>query len=147
MVVAIREQGLDQRTTPLPNAQSCPAPTSCTNTLFEITTNPERLRRAVAFVDAGLASGSFTPVVDRTFDVADIAEGHRYAAANGRGRQDRRHRHPRLRDGVNRTVRQEGARTTELSATGRACSSTPSDGRSANQSRSTRTTLAGRRST
>ncbi|MER5519728.1 zinc-dependent alcohol dehydrogenase family protein [Streptomyces sp. NPDC002763] len=74
---------LDQRLTPLPNAQSYPALNSSTYTLFEITSDPERLRRAVAFVDAGLASGSFTPVVDRTFDLADIAEAHRYMAANG----------------------------------------------------------------
>ncbi|MFE7569399.1 zinc-dependent alcohol dehydrogenase family protein [Streptomyces sp. NPDC057539] len=74
---------LDPRPTPLPNAQSFPALNSSTYTLFEITTNPERLRRAVAFVSAGLASGSFTPVVDRTFDFTDIAEAHRYMAANG----------------------------------------------------------------
>ncbi|MFB7493653.1 zinc-dependent alcohol dehydrogenase family protein [Streptomyces sp. NPDC056161] len=74
---------LDPRTTPLPNAQSYPALTSRTYTLFEITGVPERLRRAVAFVNAGLASGSFAPVVDRTFDLADIAEAHRYMAAGG----------------------------------------------------------------
>ena len=74
---------LDPRPTPLPNAQSFPALTSGTYTLFEITSDPERLRRAVAFVNAGLASGSFTPVVDRTFDLADIAEAHAYMEANG----------------------------------------------------------------
>ncbi|MCZ0984733.1 zinc-dependent alcohol dehydrogenase family protein [Streptomyces diastatochromogenes] len=74
---------LDPRPTPLPNAQSFPALNSSTYTLFEITTNPERLGRAVAFVNAGLASGSFNPVVDRTFDLAEIADAHRYMAANG----------------------------------------------------------------
>jgi NADPH:quinone reductase-like Zn-dependent oxidoreductase len=74
---------LDPRPTPLPNAQSFPALNSSTYTLFEITSAPERLRRAVAFVNAGLASGSFTPVVDKTFDLTDIAEAHRYMAANG----------------------------------------------------------------
>ncbi|MFG2404306.1 zinc-dependent alcohol dehydrogenase family protein [Streptomyces brevispora] len=74
---------LDPRPTPLPNAQSFPALNSSTYTLFEITGDPERLRRAVAFVNAGLASGSFTPVVDKTFDLTDIAEAHRYMAANG----------------------------------------------------------------
>lgn len=74
---------LDPRTTPLPNAQSFPALNTSTYTLFEITSNPERLRRAVAFVNAGLASGSFTPVVDKTFDLSDIAEAHRYMEANG----------------------------------------------------------------
>ncbi|MFI1093545.1 zinc-dependent alcohol dehydrogenase family protein [Streptomyces sp. NPDC020917] len=74
---------LDKRPTPLPNAQSYPALSTRTYTLFEITMDPERLRRAVAFVNAGLAGGSFTPVVDRTFDLADITGAHRYMAANG----------------------------------------------------------------
>ncbi|MFI1732217.1 zinc-binding dehydrogenase [Streptomyces acidicola] len=74
---------LDPRTTPLPNAQSFPALNSSTYTLFEITSGPERLARAVAFVKAGLASGAFTPVVDRTFDLTEIAEAHRYMEANG----------------------------------------------------------------
>ncbi|MFE7328537.1 zinc-dependent alcohol dehydrogenase family protein [Streptomyces sp. NPDC057565] len=74
---------LDPRTTPLPNAQSFPALNSSTYTLFEITADPERLARAVAFINAGLASGSFTPVVDRTFDLTEIAEAHRYMEANG----------------------------------------------------------------
>ncbi|MEV6796297.1 zinc-dependent alcohol dehydrogenase family protein [Streptomyces sp. NPDC051320] len=74
---------LDPRITPLPNAQSFPALNSSTYTLFEITSDPERLRRAVAFVNAGLASGSFTPVVDKTFDLSDIAGAHRYMEANG----------------------------------------------------------------
>ncbi|MGW9132234.1 zinc-dependent alcohol dehydrogenase family protein [Streptomyces sp. NPDC055681] len=74
---------LDPRMTPLPNAQSFPALNSSTYTLFEITADPERLARAVAFVNAGLASGSFTPVVDRTFDLTEIAEAHRYMEANG----------------------------------------------------------------
>ncbi|MGW0697536.1 zinc-dependent alcohol dehydrogenase family protein [Streptomyces sp. NPDC002738] len=74
---------LDPRMTPLPNAQSFPALNSSTYTLFEITADPERLARAVAFVNAGLASGSFTPVVDRIFDLTEIAEAHRYMEANG----------------------------------------------------------------
>ncbi|GII55320.1 NADPH:quinone reductase [Planotetraspora thailandica] len=74
---------LDPRPTPLPNAHSYPELTSSTYSMRAITTNPERLRRAVAFVNAGLASGSFTPIIDRTFDLADIAEAHRYMEANG----------------------------------------------------------------
>ncbi|WP_327043077.1 zinc-dependent alcohol dehydrogenase family protein [Micromonospora ureilytica] len=74
---------LDPRPTPLPNAQSYPALNSSTYTLFEITMNPERLRRAVAFVNAGLTSGAISPVVDRIFDLTEIAEAHRYMAANG----------------------------------------------------------------
>ncbi|MFH8760695.1 zinc-dependent alcohol dehydrogenase family protein [Streptomyces atroolivaceus] len=74
---------LDPRPTPLPDAQSFPALTTSTYTLFEITSDPERLRRAVAFINAGLGSGSFAPVVDKTFELSDIAEAHRHMEANG----------------------------------------------------------------
>ncbi|MFD8383477.1 zinc-dependent alcohol dehydrogenase family protein [Streptomyces sp. NPDC059679] len=73
---------LDPRPTPLPNAQSFPALSTSTYTLHELTTDAERLRRAVAFVNAGLSSGSFEPVIDRTFDLADIVEAHRYMESN-----------------------------------------------------------------
>ncbi|MFI7277901.1 zinc-dependent alcohol dehydrogenase family protein [Streptomyces sp. NPDC049879] len=73
---------LDPRPTPLPNALSLPALTTRTYTLHEVTTDPGRLARAVAFVNAGLADGSFAPVVDRVFDLADIAEAHRYLESN-----------------------------------------------------------------
>lgn len=73
---------LDPRPTPLPGAQSFPALTTSTYTLHEITTDTERLRRAVAFVNAGLKSGSFAPVIDRTFALEDIAEAHRYMESN-----------------------------------------------------------------
>ncbi|MET9630717.1 zinc-dependent alcohol dehydrogenase family protein [Lentzea sp. NPDC006480] len=74
--------GLDPRPTPLPNASSYPRLTSRTYTMHSITSDPERLRRAVAFVNAGLATGSFTPTVDRTFDLTEIAEAHRYLEAS-----------------------------------------------------------------
>ncbi|MET8228596.1 zinc-dependent alcohol dehydrogenase family protein [Streptomyces sp. NPDC005301] len=73
---------LDPRTTPLPNARSYPALSTRTYTLFEVTSDPERLARAVAFVNAGLSTGSFTPVVDRTFDLEDVSEAHRYMESN-----------------------------------------------------------------
>ncbi|MGW7267489.1 zinc-dependent alcohol dehydrogenase family protein [Streptomyces sp. NPDC054842] len=73
---------LDPRTTPLPNARDYPALSTRTYTLFEVTSDPERLARGVAFVNAGLSTGSFTPVVDRTFDLEDIAEAHRYMESN-----------------------------------------------------------------
>lgn len=74
---------LDPRPTPLPNAHSYPQLTSRTYTMHSITSDAERLRRAVAFVSAGLSTGSFTPIVDRTFDLTEIADAHRYMAAGG----------------------------------------------------------------
>ncbi|GAA3024601.1 zinc-dependent alcohol dehydrogenase family protein [Streptosporangium longisporum] len=73
---------LDPRPAPLPRARSFPALSTSTYTLFEVTTDPERLRRGVAFVNAGLSGGTLAPVVDRTFDLADIAEAHRYMESN-----------------------------------------------------------------
>lgn len=74
---------LDPRPTPLPNAQSYPALMTRTYTLFEITSDPERLRRAVDFVNDGLATGALRPTVDRTFDLSEIVDAHRYVQANG----------------------------------------------------------------
>lgn len=53
-----------------------------TYTVHETTRDPERLRRAVAFVSSGLRSGAFRPVVDRTFTLDEIVEAHRYLEAN-----------------------------------------------------------------
>ncbi|WP_424637840.1 zinc-dependent alcohol dehydrogenase family protein [Embleya sp. AB8] len=50
-------------------------------TVFETTTNPERLRRAEAFISSGLRSGAFAPLVDRVFDLDEIVEAHRYLEA------------------------------------------------------------------
>ncbi|GGV22853.1 NADPH:quinone reductase [Actinomadura cremea] len=50
-------------------------------TLFEITTDPERLRRAEAFVASGLRTGAFRPVVDRVFPLDEIADAHRHLEA------------------------------------------------------------------
>ncbi|MFC5826483.1 zinc-dependent alcohol dehydrogenase family protein [Nonomuraea insulae] len=47
----------------------------------ETTADPERLRRAVAFVTAGLRTGAFAPVVDRVFGLEEIVEAHRYMEA------------------------------------------------------------------
>ncbi|MDT0307413.1 zinc-dependent alcohol dehydrogenase family protein [Streptomyces sp. DSM 44917] len=45
--------------------------------------DPEELRRAVAFVNAGLATGEFRPVVDRVFDgLGRMPEAHRYLESN-----------------------------------------------------------------
>jgi NADPH:quinone reductase-like Zn-dependent oxidoreductase len=53
-----------------------------TYTLHETTRRPERLRRAEAFVASGLRSGALRPVVDRTFDLGEIVEAHRYMESN-----------------------------------------------------------------
>ncbi|MDN8540358.1 zinc-dependent alcohol dehydrogenase family protein [Erwinia sp. BC051422] len=51
--------------------------------LFEITTNPEKMARAKAFVTEGLRSGKLKPVIDKTFTLEDIADAQRYMEANG----------------------------------------------------------------
>lgn len=69
--------------TPYPGFElGMPALNLRTYTVHEISRDPERLRRAVAFVSAGLRSGGFRPVVDRTFPLADIVEAHRHLGAN-----------------------------------------------------------------
>ncbi|MFS0692994.1 zinc-dependent alcohol dehydrogenase family protein [Streptomyces nitrosporeus] len=73
---------LDTRPTPLPRATEFPALSTRTYAVFEITSDPGRLARGVAFVDAGLATGSVTPTLDRTFELKDIADAHRYMEGN-----------------------------------------------------------------
>jgi NADPH:quinone reductase-like Zn-dependent oxidoreductase len=69
--------------TPYPGIElGMPALNMRTYTLHETTTSPERLRRAAAFVASGLSSGAFQPRVDRTFELAEIAEAHRYLESN-----------------------------------------------------------------
>lgn len=54
-----------------------------TYTLFAMTFDEQRLRRAGAFVGAGLRDGSFVPQVDRVFDDLDqVVEAHRYLESN-----------------------------------------------------------------
>jgi NADPH:quinone reductase-like Zn-dependent oxidoreductase len=48
----------------------------------EITSDPARLERAKAFVNAGLADGSFKPRIARTFPLEEIVEAHRYLESN-----------------------------------------------------------------
>ncbi|QCX74409.1 Quinone oxidoreductase 1 [Streptomyces sp. YIM 121038] len=76
---------LSGEVTPYPGFDlGMPALNIRTYTLHEVTTVPERLRRAEAFVASGLATGAFEPVVDRTFPLEEIADAHRYMEA---GRQ------------------------------------------------------------
>ena len=54
-----------------------------TYTLFAMTFDEERLRRAGAFVGAGLRSGDFAPQVDRVFDGLDhVVDAHRHLESN-----------------------------------------------------------------
>jgi hypothetical protein len=41
-----------------------------------------RGRRAEAFIINGLRTGALTPIVDRTLDLTDIVEAHRYLESN-----------------------------------------------------------------
>lgn len=47
-------------------------------TLWEITLDPERRRRAVEFISGHLARGTLRPAIDRVFALDDIVEAHRY---------------------------------------------------------------------
>jgi NADPH:quinone reductase-like Zn-dependent oxidoreductase len=50
---------------------------------FELTMDqPEQLDRAKHFINAGLRSGSLSPLIDRTFDLDDVVEAHRYLESN-----------------------------------------------------------------
>jgi len=53
-----------------------------TYTVHEITRNPERLRRATAFVTSGLRSGAFKPIVDRLFTLDTIVQAHEHLESN-----------------------------------------------------------------
>lgn len=47
-----------------------------------VTGHDDALRRAETFINDGLASGALAPVVDRTFDLSEIVEAHRYLESN-----------------------------------------------------------------
>lgn len=50
--------------------------------LFEVTSDPERLSRGVAFVTRGLAEHALKPIIARTFPLAEIVEAHRFMESN-----------------------------------------------------------------
>jgi NADPH:quinone reductase-like Zn-dependent oxidoreductase len=64
--------------TPFPGTDGMRALVMRSYTLFEFTYVEHRLRRAERFISAGLASGTLRPIVDRTFDLAEIVDAHRY---------------------------------------------------------------------
>ncbi|MFB9469571.1 zinc-dependent alcohol dehydrogenase family protein [Nonomuraea salmonea] len=47
-----------------------------------VTADPGRMKRARALIEAGLRAGTLKPVIDRTFDLADIVEAHRHLESN-----------------------------------------------------------------
>lgn len=51
-------------------------------TLFEITHHSDRLERAVAFINDGMASGKLKPVLDKTFAFDEIRKAHEYMESN-----------------------------------------------------------------
>ena len=51
-------------------------------TLLEFTTDPERLGRAMQFINEGLASGKLKPVVAKVFPLEEIVEAHRFLESN-----------------------------------------------------------------
>ncbi|MGI5160649.1 zinc-dependent alcohol dehydrogenase family protein [Microbispora sp. CA-102843] len=55
-----------------------PALNMRTYTVLEITKDPERMRRAAAFVASGLRTGVFRPVVDRLFPLEEVVQAHRH---------------------------------------------------------------------
>lgn len=65
--------------TPFPGFDLGMAPVGMrTYTIRETARNAELWRQAEAFVHSGLKARTLEPVIDRTFDLADIAEAHRH---------------------------------------------------------------------
>jgi NADPH:quinone reductase-like Zn-dependent oxidoreductase len=71
---------LDPRPTPLP--WSWPLDLyKYANPIF-YAADPTRMERAQLFIATGLRTGAYAPVIDRTFDLSEIAEAHRYLESN-----------------------------------------------------------------
>jgi NADPH:quinone reductase-like Zn-dependent oxidoreductase len=73
---------LDPAPVPLPIAPDFRGRNTRTYAFTEVTMDEPVLRRAERFINAGLRSGSFTPVIDRTFDLADVVPAHHYLESN-----------------------------------------------------------------
>jgi NADPH2:quinone reductase len=52
------------------------------HSIFRSTSQPEALAEAVAFITQGVASGAFRPLVDRSFELEQIVQAHRYLEAS-----------------------------------------------------------------
>lgn len=70
--------GLSGEPTPYPGFDlGMPALSMRTYLVFETTGDPDRLRRAAAFITSGLRAGSFRPTIARTYPLEDVVEAHR----------------------------------------------------------------------
>jgi len=50
--------------------------------LFNLFQHPDRTERALANLGAGFANGTYVPVIDRVFPLADVADAYRHMAGN-----------------------------------------------------------------
>ncbi|WCB95452.1 2-haloacrylate reductase [Baekduia alba] len=53
--------------------------------VYHLLADPERFRRAEAFINRGVRAGPLAPVIDRTFDLGEVAAAHRYMETNEQG--------------------------------------------------------------
>ncbi|MFF5019987.1 zinc-dependent alcohol dehydrogenase family protein [Streptomyces sp. NPDC001165] len=70
--------------TPFPGAETMQALTMRSYTVFETTKDPHRLRAAAGFLTPALASGRLCPLIDRTFNLAQIVAAHTYLETEAR---------------------------------------------------------------
>ncbi|MEU6431051.1 zinc-dependent alcohol dehydrogenase family protein [Microbispora sp. NPDC046973] len=74
---------LDPTPAPMPIAPDFRGRTIRTYAFNELTVeNAPMLRRAKHFINAGLRAGSLSPVIDRTFSLADVVAAHRHLESN-----------------------------------------------------------------
>ncbi|MGO4175488.1 zinc-binding dehydrogenase [Bosea sp. TAF32] len=62
--------------------------------MSEFVRDKERLARASAFIDSGLAGGRLKPVVAKTFTLDEIVKAHVYMESSEQFGEDRGHRPP-----------------------------------------------------
>lgn len=75
---------LSGQTTPVPGLDRYQALWVRPYSVFDITNDPERFRRALEFVSSGLSAGALAPVIDRVFSFDEIQDAHRRMESPGR---------------------------------------------------------------